>query len=150
MVMLRRHPNLAILFVLLNCADLALTCHLLRVGCGAIYEANWLAGAVLARYGLVGLAIFKALIVLFAATLVGIIAARRPRAARGLAVFGCLAVGIVVLYSLAIWGHLAAEIRSSRQQTLAAIERAERAVRTVTPSGAGGTGGILAALPATR
>ena len=80
----------------------------------------------------------------------GIIAAWRPQAARRLAVFGCLAVGMVVLYSLAIWGHLEAEIRSSRQETLAEIERAGRAARAVMPTGGVGTGGILAAPPAPR
>jgi hypothetical protein len=104
---------MALLFVALSCADLALTGHLLRLGHGEVYEANWLAAGVLARYGLTGLAVFKALVTLLTGVLVGILALSRPERARRLAAFACLAVGAVVLYSLTLWGQLAAQPASA-------------------------------------
>jgi hypothetical protein len=109
MVALRRYRRMALLFVALSCADLTLTGHLLRLGNGEVYEANWLAAEVLARYGLAGLAVFKALIMLLTAALVGALALARPERARLLAGFACLAVGAVVLYSLTLWGQLASQ-----------------------------------------
>jgi hypothetical protein len=100
---------MALLFVGLSCADLALTAHLLRLGRGEVYEANWLAAEVLARHGVVGLAVFKGLTVLLAGALVAIAASARPRWARRLVGFACLAVGGVVLYSLTLWGRVAAQ-----------------------------------------
>ncbi|MCI0459576.1 MAG: DUF5658 family protein [Gemmataceae bacterium] len=109
MAALRLHPRMTVLFVFLSCADLALTCCLLRFSGGEVYEANRIAAEVLACYGEVGLAVFKALVVLFAGALVSIVASYRPHAARRLAAFACLAVGGVVVYSVALWGYVAAQ-----------------------------------------
>jgi hypothetical protein len=106
---LRRHWGMALLFVALSCADLALTAHLLRLGGGQVYEANWLAAEVLARHGVVGLAVFKGLAVLLVGALVATVASARPRGAQRLVGFACLAVGGVVLYSLMLWGRVAAQ-----------------------------------------
>jgi hypothetical protein len=122
MVALRRHPRLALAFVLLSCADLALTCSLLHFSDGEVYEANGLAAEVLARYGQGGLAGFKALLVLTAGALVSVVAAYRPRAARRLAAFACVAVGGVVVYSVGLWGHVASR-PVYRCQEPAVIER---------------------------
>jgi hypothetical protein len=116
---------MALLFVTLSCADLALTTHLLRLGNGEVYEANWLAAAVLARYGLSGLAVFKGLIILLTGALVGVLALSRPERARRLAGFACLAVGAVVLYSLTLWGQLAAQ-RTFAFLDQGAVEREAR------------------------
>jgi hypothetical protein len=106
MLSLRQHWHKAALFVLLSLADLALTCHLLAAGGGEVYEANWLAGWALDRHGLTGLAVLKGLLMLLPIALVGVVAAYRPRLAGWLATFGCVAVGLVVLYSAALWSHL--------------------------------------------
>lgn len=121
--MLRRYPRTAALFLLLNVADLALTCHLLRMSAGEVYEANGVAAAVLEHFGVAGLAAFKAFVVLLAAILVAVVAAYRPAAAQRLAAFGCAAVGAVVLYSLALWGWVGAQPRATWGQGMAEIER---------------------------
>src|SRR5262245_50624935 len=122
MVALRQHPRLALTFVLLSCADLALTCSLLHFSDGEVYEANGLAAEVLARYGQGGLAGFKALLVLTVGARVSVVAAYRPRAARRLAVFACLTVGGVVVYSVGLWGHVASR-PTYRCQEPGVIER---------------------------
>ncbi len=109
MATLRLHPRLGLLFVLLSCADLALTCSLLRYSAGEVYEANGLAAEVLACYGQVGLAVFKVVLMLLAGILVGIVSAYRPLMARRLVAFACLAVGGVVVHSIALWGQLAVQ-----------------------------------------
>ncbi len=102
----RRPRRLTTLFVLLSTADLALTWLLLSRTGGKVYEANWFAGSVLSQFGLPGLAVFKALIVVLTVALFGVIAVSRPRVARGLATFACGAVGAVVLYSFVLWRSL--------------------------------------------
>jgi hypothetical protein len=123
MAILRRPRCLAVLFVLLSGADLALTCHLLQAGTGEVYEANWLAAEVLDHYGLVGLGLFKAGVVLLAGTLVYVVAAYRPALASRLLALACLAVGGVVLYSIALRGYLACD---PSRQNLEALERESR------------------------
>jgi hypothetical protein len=113
MTLWRQHRGLALLFVALSLADLALTWHLLRTGQGAVYEANWVADGILARFGFPGLALYKVLIVALVATLVCVVAVYRPRAARRLALFACAAVGVVVVYSVTLWGTLAATTAGS-------------------------------------
>src|SRR5437763_11781071 len=102
MTLWRQHRRLALLFVFLSVLDLALTWHLLRAGNGAVYEANWVAGGILSHFGFTGLALYKVLLVALVATLLCIVAAYRPRAARRLAAFACAAVGAVVIYSVAL------------------------------------------------
>ncbi|HYT94516.1 MAG TPA: DUF5658 family protein [Gemmataceae bacterium] len=121
----RRLPRLLItLFVLLSAADLALTCYLLGQSNGQFYEANWLAGSVLTRFGFAGLAVFKVLMVVFVSTLVGIIAARRPSAARRVASFACLAVGIVVVYSVTLCSRMEPQsFALARQAPMTFVQR---------------------------
>jgi hypothetical protein len=119
MHVLRQHSYQAGLFALLSGADLVLTCHLLHLGGGEVYEANWLAGWVLARYGVAGLAAFKGAVVLVVGLLAGVVALSRPRAARGLTTFGCAAVGGVVLYSVVLWARLDQQPGPSSHQDLA-------------------------------
>ena len=83
-----RRRSLAALFVLLSGADAALTCHLLRLGEGAVYEANGLAARVLAGFGPAGLVVFKSVSVLLVCVLMALVAARRPAAARPTATGG--------------------------------------------------------------
>jgi hypothetical protein len=105
-ITLPRHRHGLVLFILLNVADLALTGHLVWLGAGGVYEANWLAGWVLDQHGLTGLAILKALSVAVVASVIGTVYLYRPRMARCLAAFGCVVVGGVVLYSTALWAQL--------------------------------------------
>lgn len=129
MVTLRRHRGMALLFVALSCADLALTAHLLRLGTGEVYEANWLAAKVLAHHGIAGLAVFKASAVLLAGALVAVVAVARPQGARRLVGFACLAVGGVVLYSLTLWGRVAAQAPPSDHRLVTSAGESRRLAR---------------------
>jgi hypothetical protein len=120
--------------VLLSCADLALTCELLRDPAGGHYEANWLAHSILANFDFTGLAAFKGLTVLLVGLLVCLVARSRPTAARRLGAFACLAVGVVVLYSAALLARQAShppqagvkEEATVQQEELALIHAARR------------------------
>ncbi len=92
------------LFALLSLADLALTWWLLEQSDGQVYEANPLAGWLLAHAGWGGLACFKAAIVLLVLGLAALISRRRPAAADRVLNFACAAMSLVVLYSTALCG----------------------------------------------
>jgi hypothetical protein len=129
MIALPRQRHGVALFTFLSIADLALTAHLLRLGAGGVYEANWLAGWVLSRHGLQGLAIFKGLIVLLVAGLAGAVYMYRPGAARRLVTFGCLSVGGVVLYSTFLWAQLELQPLPPGHKDLATIARDRQDLR---------------------
>jgi hypothetical protein len=88
-----------VVFVLLSVADLALTNWLLECSGGHVQEANPVAAWWLARHGAMGLACFKAAVVLLVLGLAAVIARHRPRAAGSILTFGCAALTFVVLYS---------------------------------------------------
>jgi hypothetical protein len=90
------------LFTALSLADLTLTWVLLERARGCAYESNPVASWWLARFGWIGLAGFKAGIVLIVAALAVVVARHRPRAARRVLVFGCSALLAVILYSSAL------------------------------------------------
>ncbi len=118
-----RYCRLAALFVLLSLADLALTCYLLQWSDGEVYEANQFAAWVLGEYGFTGLAVLKGLTVVLAAAVVAILSHYRPAAAKRVAVFGCGAVGLVVLYSLVLWGSLGSCSEPDKLKSNAVIDR---------------------------
>jgi hypothetical protein len=95
------------LFAALSLADLLLTCWLLRRPTGEFYEANPVARWWLMQFGWAGLAGFKAVVVLLVACLCGLIARRRPQAARRVLGFGCAVSAVVVLYSVALYNSRA-------------------------------------------
>lgn len=88
------------LFIGLSLADLVLTWVLLRQG--DAYEANPLARRILERSGWIGLTAFKLAIIALVVVLLSLVGRYRPEAAlRGLRL-GCLMVGLVVCYSVAL------------------------------------------------
>jgi hypothetical protein len=140
MTTLRQHWRQAALFVVLSCADLALTCSLVGRPDGGVYEANGLAASVLDRYGFAGLAVYKGLLVVLVAGIVCLVALYRPTAARRLTRFACAAVACVVLYSAALWGReawLAASGQdplvnaAQKQQSLQEMAQRREAFRAV-------------------
>jgi hypothetical protein len=96
------HPRKQILFVLLSLADLTLTWWLLSRSGGHIDEGNPIARWWLARHGWVGLAGFKAAVVLLVLGLSAAIARSQPRAASGVLGLGCATLTVVVLYSASL------------------------------------------------
>jgi hypothetical protein len=102
MLYLCSHPKKQVVFALLSAADLALTWSLLGNSHGEVYEANPIARLWLTRFGWLGLAGFKAALVLLVLSLVVVIGRWRPRAAGRLLGFGCVCLAIVVSYSVAL------------------------------------------------
>jgi hypothetical protein len=114
-----RKRVLICIFVLLSAADLVLTCWLLRPDSGGVYEANPLARRVVEGAGWLGLTGFKVLMVLFALSLIGIVARYRPWLARSVLQGGCALMGVLVLYS----GVLVAGERPRRQEQEQAMSK---------------------------
>ena len=94
------HPIRLSLYAVLSAADLGLTYALIRQGDGDIYESNPIAEAWLSSYGWAGLAVFKFLIVLIVAALAAFVSLSRPRTGGHILTFACLAVALVVGYSV--------------------------------------------------
>ncbi len=92
----------SLVFVLLSLSDLALTWWLLEYSGRVVCEANPVADWWLSRYGWLGLAGFKATMVLLVIVLAAIIARRRPHAAGRILGFACAALVLVVLHSVAL------------------------------------------------
>jgi hypothetical protein len=88
-------------FGILSVADFALTRHLLY-GSDTAYEANPVAGWLLARHGWVGLALFKVAAAAVVVGLAAVVHRHRPRAGTRLVGFGCSALAFVVVYSAAL------------------------------------------------
>jgi hypothetical protein len=95
-----------ILFLILSLSDLCLTWILIRRGEGRVYESNPVAHAWLTGYGWHGLIGFKGATVLVFAAVVLMLLRYRPRASLVLVMFGCVAVGWVVLYSYRMLPHV--------------------------------------------
>ena len=89
----RRH---VLLFVLLSAVDLLLTTSLLMRKGDCIGEGNPVADGVLQRFGWQGFVAFKLACVLTVVTIVLAVSRARPRVARRLMTFGCLALLVVV------------------------------------------------------
>ena len=94
------HPVRLTLYAVLSAADLGLTYALIRHGDGDVYESNPIADAWLNAYGWAGLAVFKLVIVLLVAALAAFVSLSRPRTGGHILTFACLAVAIVVGYSV--------------------------------------------------
>lgn len=100
----RIHSGKLLLFGLLSLADLILTMHLLQRPGGQVYESNPIANAWITSFGLVGLALYKSLMVVTVAGLCLVISRYRPAAAGRILRLGCVATGTVVLYSCLLSG----------------------------------------------
>jgi hypothetical protein len=94
------HPLRLTLYAVLSAADLGLTYALIRQGEGDVYESNPIAEAWLSSYGWVGLAVFKLVIVLIVAAVAAFVSLSRPRTGGHILTFACLAVAVVVGYSV--------------------------------------------------
>jgi hypothetical protein len=100
--MIRFHSRCLLVYGTLSLADLLLTIHLMDGHSGCVYESNPIASACMAAHGTTGLVVYKASAVLAAGAMIGVICMHRPRLGRGVLVFACSAVGVVVLYSGAL------------------------------------------------
>src|SRR5262249_42970852 len=108
-----------VLFALLSLADLALTWWLLGRPGGQVYEANPVARYWLLHHGWLGLAAFKAALVLLVLLLARAVARSRPGAGGRRLTFGCAALVLVVLYSASLCRTVARqdpEVAAARQQ----------------------------------
>jgi hypothetical protein len=103
------HPVMQLSFVLLSLADLALTWTLIHNGSGSIYESNPVAAWCLRCQGWIGLAIFKAVMVLSILALSVVISRCRPRLGGRVLALGCGVTASVVLYS----GYLCFDVASA-------------------------------------
>jgi hypothetical protein len=97
-----RHPWKTGLFALLSLADLMLTWWLLVHSGGGAYEANPIARLCLEHHGWLGLACFKAAVVVLVLVLIAVISRFRPRAAALVLRFGCATMVLVVGYSASL------------------------------------------------
>jgi hypothetical protein len=88
-----------LLFVVLSLADLSLTWWLLTLPDSPVHESNPVAGWCLAQFGWLGLAGFKAAVVVLVAGLAVVISRRRPRAGGLVLGLGCAALVAVLLHS---------------------------------------------------
>jgi hypothetical protein len=94
------HPVRLTLYTVLSVADLGLTYALIQQGEGEVYESNPIAEAWLSSYGWTGLALFKLAIILIVATVAAFVSLSRPRTGGHILTFACLAVALVVTYSI--------------------------------------------------
>jgi Domain of unknown function (DUF5658) len=118
-----------VLYGALSAADLALTAALLRAN-GRAYESNPAAAACLERYGLRGLAVFKAAGLVAFAGAVFLLVRRRPPAAAGVVTFGCLVLLWVTTYS---HGLLIQTHRENAEMGLSAGQPASIAAPVIDP-----------------
>jgi hypothetical protein len=94
------HPVRLTLYMLLSLADLALTYALIQQGGGEVYESNPIAEAWLSSYGWTGLALYKLVIIVIVAVVAAFVSLSRPRTGGHILTFACLAVAVVVTYSV--------------------------------------------------
>ena len=94
------HPVRLILYTVLSLADLALTYALIQQGDGEVYESNPIAEAWLSSYGWTGLALYKLVIILIVGAVAAFVSLSRPRTGGHILSFACLAVAVVVTYSV--------------------------------------------------
>ena len=106
-------------FVLLNLFDLFLTGYIFK---HHGMEANGIALWVLQRFGLLGFAIFKFLLVTVLVLICEVIAAYKLKSARMVILLGCFVYGFVVIYeSVLIFQHI--DHPDAQQSTIAALSR---------------------------
>ena len=86
-------------FILLNCLDIFLTYVLLQLGA---MEANPFANYFFQRWNIVGMVVFKLVIVTIVCVIAQLVGTRRLTTARMLLMSGSLIVGGVVVYSLSL------------------------------------------------
>ena len=91
-------------FILVGALDVFMTYVILRFSAegrtqNVMIESNPIAQAILHRWGIKGMVIFKFIMVAFVATIAEVVGRFRPETGRNLSRFGTLVVGGVVVYS---------------------------------------------------
>ncbi len=102
------HPRRLLLFLALSLGDLLLTCWLLGVSGGRVYEGNPVARWLLDNHGWAGLVAFKAAVVALFSGLAVLISVRHRRRGGQVLSFACATVAGVLVYS----GILAGVVRA--------------------------------------
>ena len=93
-----RFPGLYLLFVILNMLDLMIT--KIAINQKGLDEANVLAKSVLVTFGFSGFILYKLVLTGLVITLTEMISRKKPRWAFKLILFGCIAMGLVVLWGV--------------------------------------------------
>ena len=93
-----RFPRLYLLVVVLNMLDLMVT--KIAIDQKGLDEANVLAKSVLVTFGFSGFILYKFVLTGLVIMLTEMISRRKPRWAFKLIVFGCIAMGLVVLWGV--------------------------------------------------
>ena len=88
------------IFVLVNLMDIVMTNTLLSTG--SFYESNPIAEHVLQSWGMLGMVVFKLIVVAAVLMITNIIATRKVKTARRLLYAGVMIVGAVVTYSVGL------------------------------------------------
>lgn len=92
--------NATTIFILINTFDIFMTYVLMRFGA---IEVNPVANYFMDRWGFSGLILLKLSVVAFVCVLAQIIALKKRGTARGLLIAGSTLVGLVVVYSVALF-----------------------------------------------
>lgn len=93
-----RFPGLYLLFVVLNMLDLMVT--KIAINQKGLDEANVLAKSVLVAFGFLGLTLYMLALTGLVIMLTEIISRKKPQWAFKLILFGCIAMGLVVLWDV--------------------------------------------------
>lgn len=94
-----RYPGLYLAFITLNLLDLLITKTV--IDHRGMDEANFLAKGFLLHFGFMGFVLYKLSLTGLVVLLAEVIARKRPVWAMGLIIFGCVAIGSVVVWGAA-------------------------------------------------
>lgn len=122
-----QHPQEMLILVIVSTLDVVMTYTLLTRGDGGFTESNPFAGYFLDRWGMAGMAYFKASMTLLVCVITQIVARQNSRLARQVLELATLIVAAVVVYS--VWLHFRHHTISSEVE----IEAALRVLRLKMP-----------------
>ena len=105
-----------LILVIVSALDVVMTYSLLTRGDGGFIESNPFAGYFLDRWGMAGMAYFKASMTLLVCVITQIVARQNSRLARQVLELATLIVAVVVIYS--VWLHF-------RHRTIPAVIESE-------------------------
>jgi hypothetical protein len=92
-------------FLIISLADLIATLRMMAAG--FIREGNTLAAAIIHDYGILGMIVYKLVLMAIVVTIAAVLLPRRRSAARGILWTGIIITGIVLLRQLAIMLQIA-------------------------------------------
>jgi hypothetical protein len=122
------YPRRLLLFAVLSLGDLLLTCYLLQLGEGQVYESNPIAEWWLSRFGWAGLAGFKVGAVLVVAGLAAVVSLRQCRNGGRILSFACSTLAVVLVYSCAVAGAIDPEVADDLPRAEAKARQLDRIV----------------------